>query len=153
MTANVVKTQAKIAARKQLYYAIANGFWDQIEYLRKLTKAVETMREMDVPQDVKASMIQELMQAMMPLYRTSVALKNYQDAFGEFPEFAKFLRFMLKDEHQDDMRGVLDNLIQQCYAAEKTFSGKVLVKRTFDEVAFGKDFITQCTEVKLKGEE
>lgn len=159
----MLKTQGKLAARKQLYYSIAQMLEDHMRKLEMHTKVLGTMlarwdevNENCVPpsmtgQQAMDALIENAMNDIVPAYRMFVALKNYHEAFGEFPEFASFIERnklgKTTEERLSSLSKIQESLNRTAILLAPGMKGK-----TIHQLAFGGDYLKACENTKIKGE-
>ena len=158
-----IDRQFKIMARKKLYFAIGVAFRTLQTNMGELAMAVNGMKDaalegaMDsVPDEARAelakTMLEKQLLAIRPIYCLSQAVLEYKRAFGEYPEFVKFLEPTEPMEKTEEKLkhgvGVMK------YAEEAMAKHKILNKKgpSLQEIAFGDGFIKACELVKVKGE-
>lgn len=156
-----LKKQMKLAARKQLYFALATLLehqGSQIRRLRDAAKAIqreperaeEALPEGVSVEDAVKTLNSESLPHMVAAHRVFVALRNYAQAFGELPEFVRFLNEDALGAKQDkilESLAELDDIFKNISKALGKHNGKTLMDFTF-----GEDFQRKCEQIKLKGE-
>lgn len=156
-----IKKQMKLAARKQLYFALAmlvEHQGEQIRRFREAAKALEAERERAeeaLPEgisvdDAVKTMNMESLPHIVAAQRVFTALRNYAQAFGELPEFVRFLNEGALGANQEKILAGLDEL-NTIFAGISKKIGKHNGKTLMD-FTFGEDFQRKCEQIKLKGE-
>lgn len=154
----ILGKHVKTAARKQHYYSIAMLVGASMQGLVDANKAKELLAEKleedpdSVPNEMSKAVAIEMLARVTPLYLIASSLENYRKAFGELPEWTKFLpatgrRF--KERGIDDWIKVVSKTFKVC----NELLGKNPQGEWLKDLALGPRFIKACEEVKLKGEE
>jgi hypothetical protein len=152
MIEEMLKSQGKLAARKQLYWSLAQMFYSHVQNYKVNIQAIQVLPD-EMPEDTKKAVIVQAFESMAPLYRTAVALKSYKSAFGEFPEFSKFLELSLTEEaRKEGLSAILDKIIQNALEMERNYTKKAGKAHIFARNAFGDAFMEQCNKVRIRGE-
>lgn len=154
MIEEMLKNNEKLAARKQLYYSLACLYLGHVERLKFFLESNPDLGDSEgKSREEMRDILARGTELMLPLYRFSIAMRSYKQAFGEYPEMAKFLNQMLAPQHKGQLEDVLQNAISSITLLESS-ACKVdpTNKRPIHKIAFGDAFLNACNEVKLKGE-
>lgn len=145
--------QAKIAAKKQLYFALASMVSSQMIQLKKMHMASAHLRdscEGEVSREMLEAILTEEMAHLGIIYQTAVSIKNYAAAFGEAPEFTRFLEKQMPDGVSiDKWIECTDDLFRKC---SKTLGANDKGETLINGAVFGKVFFEHCEAIKIKGE-
>lgn len=149
------KRQAKIAARKQHYFAIAQMLHSQMEVSKKVAVAGQSIiqarqeDEESVPEGMVRTAAQEMILVLTPIYQVCISLRFYRDAFGEYPEWVRFIHDGKgSEEHLNGWMKTVMDLYQE--ASKKL--GRGADGRAITDIVFGEAFQKICERVKVKGE-
>jgi hypothetical protein len=150
-----IKKQLKIAARKRHYYAI----FQMLDYLMGQAGGMKTLLdsmdkvddESQMPEEAKKAAITASIMTILPIYQITVSLREYKQAFGEYPEWLKFTPWGSKTP--DEVTKTLESI----ESIEKKFlvinqQTKTTAKMDLLKLAFGDSYIKAAESVKLKGE-
>lgn len=154
-----MQKQFNIAARKKLYFALAvmfeesrNTVTETIEALKLIEKV---SNEPDAPEEMAELIkggIKKLTLAIRPVYCLTQAMESYNQAMGEYPEFARFLGL----KEGATLKEVADSCVETTTTLQKMFDQLAAKSKTtapqLKEIAFGSDFIKRCEKIKIKGE-
>lgn len=157
-----LKKQAKIAAKKQLYFSLATMLASQMGHLKNQSIASGAILQAseaedgaeDVPPELVKAMAIEQLYSMSVLYQIVLSLRNYKNSFGEFPEFVRFFEKQIPAGL--NLEKWMDLIVELYVKADQTlgrgkkgiFKGKTIK----ESVIFGTKFHEHCEQIKLKGE-
>lgn len=145
-----IKKGMKLMARKQHYYAINSML---LSCIRNTEKAHNTAMKI-LEEDGDTSRIKEaitpLLEESLPIYRLAVSLRSYKQAFGEYPEWTKFIEMHGLKEGKS-LEKFIEDAHQVVNAFPKAENGFDMAPK-LREAAFGKRYVDVAEKVKLKGE-
>lgn len=156
--------QEKIAARKQLYFSLSLLVLTAGKHISMLAQGVaaiqENLRNDDLPEGIDKEKltkvaISEQLSAIRPVFCLCNSLKSYKHAFGEYPEF---VRFVVNDDNDAAVDKMIEQGLQLVTDAKRLMkkggislelNGKTLESAMY---GFGDEFVKRCDAIKLKGE-
>ena len=150
----------KIAAKKTHYDAIASMLDIQLEEMKKTSQAAmrmvrnegrdgESEKFKEIHKSAMRAMAMDLMAAMTPVYAIAFSLQQYKQAFGEYPEWTKFMSFEVNGKTgTEGVDEFVVTVINHFLHIEELGSGG----KHAHEIAFGDMFKKKSDSIKIKGE-
>lgn len=156
-----VSRAQKTAARKKLYFALSIAFgyaWSRYKECAaalaseasKLDEEGEQRTNIVIP-----SLMMAESDALRAIYCVAASCQDYKNAFGEYPEFVRFLGRDSKEDAAAEVLGAvmsLPGVSRNLWASIGKRIGIPGEPPDLTKKAFGTDFLNACEGVKLKGE-
>lgn len=146
----MLEKAGKIAAKKQLFYSLSQVISNQMTTMNKLNDGKKNMEEMEAPEEILESIRIEQVLHLSIVYQIAISIRAYRAAFGENPEFVRFLQRQMPKTFS--LEKWEDNTIE-CFQKCSKLLGKKGGKTLINIGAFGEDFHKDCEAIKIKGEE
>lgn len=159
-----LQKEMKTIAKKKLYFSLALLYQHCHQSFSEMSKAMQAIQEAQHSEcdcgncaNIANKILPEVMErhitAFRPVYSMTQALQAHKLAFGEFPEFVKFIT---KDQKDETVQILVDETAEMMVEMQGIYDkiGKKAKVKTPNLQAsmFGKSFIDACEKIKIQGE-